>query len=66
MDIVLETQKIVAAVYLRDRNSIVDMITKMSEDEAREILTLLDHAEKAVGALKLIEILFAMDDELDG
>ena len=66
MDIVLETQKIVAAVYLRDKNRLVDMITEMSGDEAREIITLLDKAEKAVGALKLIEILFAMDDELDG
>jgi hypothetical protein len=63
MDIVLETQKIVAAVYLRDKNRLVDMIMEMSEDEVKEILTLLNHTEKAVGALKLIEILFAMDED---
>jgi len=63
MDIVLETQKIVAAVYLRDKNRLVDMIMEMSEDEVKEILTLLNHTEKAVSALKLIEILFAMDED---
>lgn len=55
-------QHIVHAVYLKNKQHTVDLVTSLSEDEAKEVMSLLDNAVKSVAALKLVEILFAISE----